>query len=137
MRPALLLAGVIACLLGGGCGGVQAADLFIVTRTGATPRERLTLLVNEEGGVTCNGVPAGRLSDAQLLKADGIKEDLHDPASKNLSLAPARGSVLSYTVRDEDGTVRFADNSPGQPAVLRELALLVLMAAQQVCHLPE
>ena len=40
-------------------------------------------------------------------------------------------------MRDADGTVRFADNSRGQPAVLRQLVLFVLQTAQQVCHLPE
>ena len=38
-----------------GCSGVKPADLFLVTRTGAVPGAPLTLLVNEEGGVTCNG----------------------------------------------------------------------------------
>jgi hypothetical protein len=38
-------------------------------------------------------------------------------------------------VRDADGTVRFSDNSPRQPAVLQRLALFVLQTAQQVCHL--
>jgi hypothetical protein len=45
--------------------------------------------------------------------------------------------VTSYYVRDEAGTVRFSENSPGQPAVLRRLALFVLQTAQQVCHLPQ
>jgi hypothetical protein len=44
--------------------------------------------------------------------------------------------VLSYYVRDENGTVSFSDDSPGQPAVLRRLALFVLQSAQQVCRLP-
>ncbi len=45
--------------------------------------------------------------------------------------------MLRYHVRDVDGTVSFADNSAGQPTVLRQLALFVLQTAQQVCHLPE
>jgi hypothetical protein len=45
--------------------------------------------------------------------------------------------VFSYYVRDEAGTVRFADNSPAQPPVLRRLSLFVVQAAQQVCHLPQ
>jgi hypothetical protein len=129
----LLLAAVIEL----GCGGVRAADLFVVTRTGAGPHARLTLLVNEEGGVNCNGGPTLKLDDSQLIKADAIKEELEKPASSGLSLAPRLGSVLSYSVRSEHGTVRFSDNSTHQPKVLRELALLVLQTAQQVCHLPE
>jgi hypothetical protein len=128
---------VSAAALAVGCGGVRAADLFVVTRAGATPQAHLTLLVNEEGGVNCNGGPTRKLDDAQLLKARDIQEDLHDPASENLVLAPRPGSVLSYSVRDESGTVRFGDNSAGQPQVLRQLALFVLQTAQQVCHLAE
>ena len=45
--------------------------------------------------------------------------------------------MIAYYVRDEAGTVRFSDNSPRQPGVLRRLALFVLQAAQQVCHLPQ
>lgn len=125
-----------------GCGGITAPDLFIVQRSGSGPHARLTLLVNEEGVVTCNGVSKreGRklkLSDAALVEARAIQEDLKDPASEHLTLRAQPGSVLGYFVRDEHGYVRFADNSAGQPKVLRELALFVLRAAQQVCGLPE
>ena len=120
-----------------GCGGVKAADLFIVYRSGSTPNARLTLLVDEEGNVTCNGGPTLKLSDAQLVQARGIQEELGGAAGRHLALPPRSGSVLSYYVRDENGTVRFSDNSADQPAVLRQLALFVLQTAQQVCRLPE
>jgi hypothetical protein len=119
-----------------GCGGVRAADLFIVSRTGSSPQARLTMLINEEGGVRCNGGPTRRLSDPQLVRARAIQEDLRDPASRHVRLPARPGSVLSYFVRDENGTVRFSDNSLGQPSVLRDLQLLVVEVAQQVCHLP-
>jgi hypothetical protein len=126
-----------------GCGGgIAAPDLFIVQRTGSGPGARLTLVVNEEGGVHCYTNPAHRgptlkLSDPLLIRARAIQEELHEQASEHLSLPPGSGSVLSYYLRDENGTVRFSDNSPGQPKVFRELALLVLEVAQQVCHLPQ
>jgi hypothetical protein len=85
--------------------------------------------------VHCNGGRTLKLSDSQLVRARAIQEELHDAASRHLSLRPLAGSVLSYYVRDADGTVRFSDNSPPQPAVLRELALFVLQTARQVCHL--
>ena len=124
------------------CGGVTAPDLFIVQRSGDGPHARLTLLVNEEGGVSCNGAAArnGRklkLSDSALVEARAIQEDLKEPASDHLTLAPQPESVLSYSVRDENGSVRFSDNSRRQPKVLRELALFVLQTAQRVCGLPE
>jgi hypothetical protein len=140
-RRATLCAAAAVALLGG-CGGVTAPDLFLVQRTGTGAAAKLTLLVNEEGRVSCNGVSslAGhklKLSDSQLVEARAIGEDLNDPASAHTVLAPRAGSVLSYNVRDEHGSVSFSDNSAGQPQVLRRLALLVLRTAQDVCHLPE
>ncbi|MEA2139919.1 MAG: hypothetical protein QOC91_18 [Solirubrobacteraceae bacterium] len=125
-----------------GCGGVKAPDLFIVARSGSDPAAKLTLLVNEEGGVSCNGVASAsghklKLSDPQLVEARAIQEDLREPAAKHISLAPAAKSVLSYRVRDEHGSVSFSDNSVGQPQVFRRLALFVLRTSQRVCHLPE
>jgi hypothetical protein len=144
MRQGTAVLVVLAtAMLGAGCGGgIEAPDLFIVQRTGSGPGARLTLLVNEEGGVQCYREPThpGRtlkLSDPQLVQARTIQEGLHDSAAKHLSLTAGAGSVLSYYVRDENGTVRFSDNSPGQPMVLRQLALFVLQTAQQVCHLPQ
>lgn len=136
------LTGLLACAAAGGCGGVLSPDLFVVYRTGSSPAARLTLLVNEEGVVRCNPDPnrrvaAHRLSDPQVIEARTIQEDLHDPASRHESLPAAPGSVLAYYVRDQDGSVRFADNSPGQPPVLRKLALFVLSVAQGVCGLPQ
>jgi hypothetical protein len=120
------------------CGGITPSDLFIVKRSGSTPHASLTLIVNEEGGVTCNGVKSElKLGDSQIVKARAIQEEIKEQASKHLSLQAYYGSVLSYRLRDQDGTVDFADNSHGQPKVLRELALFVLQTAQQICHLPE
>jgi len=129
-RAALALA-----LATGGCGGIKAPDLFIVQRSGSARGAALTLLVNEEGGVHCNGGPEGKLSDPAVLQARDIQEDLKGPSSEHLSLPPGRESIFGYFVRDENGSVRFHDNSPGQPKVLRELQAFVLATAQGVCHL--
>ncbi len=138
MRHAAVLAGALACALAaGGCGGIRAPDLFIVQRSGGTAGSPLTLLVNEEGGVHCNGGPERKLSDSALLQARAIQEALKDPASSHLSLPPGRESVFGYYVRDENGSVSFHDDSPRQPKVLRELQAFVLATAQGVCHLPQ
>jgi hypothetical protein len=147
VRAGRCIAGVAVALLGGtglgasGCGGVLSPDLFIVYRSGNVPGAKLTLLVNEEGAVQCNPNRTHpvmyHLSDAQIIEARTIQEDLHDPASRNESFPAARGSVLSYYVRDQDGSVRFADNSPSQPAVTRKLAGFVLDVAQGVCRVPQ
>jgi hypothetical protein len=123
-----------ATLLAGCGGGVQAADLFIVSRSGTVPGANLTLLVNEEGVVHCDGGPSLHISDSQLVLARGIQEELQEQASKHLYLPPRAGSVFSYYLRDEEGTVRFSDNSVGQPKALRELQELVLQLGQGVCR---
>jgi hypothetical protein len=43
--------------------------------------------------------------------------------------------VLPYVVHTPNGTVRFADDSPGQPEVTQQLAYFTRQAAQQVCGL--
>jgi hypothetical protein len=132
--PALAL---LAALLLVACGGVLSPDLFVVYRSGATPAAKLTLLVSEEGVVHCNAGPPHHLSDPQIIEARVIQEDLKDPASRRESFPAAMGSVLSYYVRDQDGSLSFADNSPGQPAVTRKLAAFVLSVAQRVCGLSQ
>jgi hypothetical protein len=44
--------------------------------------------------------------------------------------------VFTYRSRQEQGSVSFSDDSPGQPQVFHRLALFVLQTAQRVCHLP-
>ena len=124
----------LAAIVLAGCAGVKPPDLFIVERSG--PGGRLTLLVDEQGGLRCNGTRAPALSDPQLIQARAIQEELATPAGEHLALVPRPGSVFSYRVRDEAGSVSFADNSSTQPKVLRNLALFVLQVAQQNCHLP-
>jgi hypothetical protein len=129
-------AALASALLLGACGGLKAPDLFLVERTGPTAGAQLTLLVNEEGGVRCNGGPTRKLQDAQLIEARTIQEDMRGPASKHIALAPGGKPVFSYRLREESGSVSFADDSSGQPSVFHKLALFVLQTAQRVCHLP-
>ncbi len=92
------------------------------------------LVVNEGGTVRCDGGPALPISDSQLVVARGVQEELQEAASKHLLLPAKSGSVLSYYLRDQDGTVRFSDNSLAKPKALRELQKLVLEVGQGVCH---
>jgi hypothetical protein len=133
-RSAVLAAVSGACLCGG-CGGVRAADLFLVQRSGSVPGAQLTLLVDEEGGVHCNGGPTLKLGDPQLIEARTIQEEMRGPAEKHLALAPGPHPVFSYRLRQENGSVSFSDDSSGQPRVFHHLALFVLQTAQRVCHL--
>jgi len=126
-----------AALLAGGCSGVVSPDLFIVYRSGGVPGAKLTMLVNEEGVVHCNGGPAHHLSDPRIIEARTIQEGLEEPASKHESLPAKSGSVLSYYVRDANGSVRFSDNSAHQPSATRKLAAFVLSVAQSVCGISQ
>jgi predicted metal-dependent peptidase len=136
VRRRLALAAATGAWLLSGCGGVRAADLFVVQRSGSVPSAQLMLLVDEEGGVSCNGGRTLKLSDSQLIEARAIQEDMRKPAEQHLSLAPGPRSVFSYRVRQEQGSVSFSDDSPNQPQVFHRLALFVLQTSQRVCHLP-
>jgi hypothetical protein len=125
----------LAAVVIAGCAGVRPPDLFVVERSG--PGGRLTLLVDEQGGLRCNGARELTLSAPQLIQARAIQEELSAPAGAHLSLPPRPGSVFAYRLRDESGSVSFADNSPAQPKVLRNLALFVLQVAQRNCHPPQ
>jgi hypothetical protein len=126
----------LAALLGGCGGGIATPDLFVVQRTGSVSGANLTLLIGEAGAVHCNGRQAPGLSDPQVVTARGIQEDLKEQAAQHLSLPARPGSVLGYYLRDEYGTVRFADNSANRPKPLDELQKLVLEVARANCHLP-
>jgi hypothetical protein len=132
MAPGLL---IVAVLLIASCGGIISPDLFAVERSGSSPGASLTLVVSEEGVVHCNHGPAYRLSDPAVIQARTIQEELHGAASHHLALRAQPGSVFGYRVRNGEGSVSFADNSAGQPSVLRHLQLFVVQVAQGICHL--
>jgi hypothetical protein len=131
------LGALAAVALIAGCGGVTSPDLFVVERTGSVPGARLTLLIDEEGGLHCNGGRELKLSDPQIVQARAMQEELKTPAGEHVSLPARSGSVFGYRLRDENGSVSFADNSTDQPKVFRNLALFVLQVAQQNCRLPQ
>ncbi len=132
---AWLAAAVLVAPIAGCAGGVQAPDLFLVERSGPGPR--LTVLVDEEGGLRCDGGRKLKLSEPQIVQARAIQEELKTPAGEHTSLPARAGSVFAYHLRDENGSVSFADNSARQPKVFRNLALFVLQVAQQNCRLPQ
>jgi hypothetical protein len=126
---------LLAALPLASCGEVISPDLFVVERSGGGPGVPLSLVVSEEGVAHCNRGPGYRLSDPAVIQARTIQEELHTAATHHLALPARAGSVFGYRVRDPEGSVSFADNSAGQPKVLRQLQLFVLQVAQGVCHL--
>jgi hypothetical protein len=122
------LAGCLTCVSLAGCGlSVQSADLFLLTRTGAG--RPLTLLVNDDGTIRCNGRRARPLPDQLLLRARDLADSLDMDAKRRLRIAPARASVYFYTVKLKDGTITFPDLAAASRQELAQTVLFVLQAS--------
>jgi hypothetical protein len=126
---------VLACaaILLSGC-GAPAADLFVVHRSGSDRNARLTMLVEDDGVVTCNG-KQHQISSQQLLDARALTRDLGDQAKLNLALPARPGAVLSYRVRLQAGTVAFADTSRPLPSTFARLEQFTADVSENVCKL--
>jgi hypothetical protein len=118
-----------------GCGlNVQSPDLFLLTRTGEG--KPLTLLVNDSGTIRCNGEKARPLSDPLLLQARDLETNLDaDAVSKVRFAPPAPNSVFTYSVRLQDGTLRFPDTAAAHNTDLAQTEQFTVEAAQQACGL--
>lgn len=131
MKARTAAAALLAALVAG-CGlQVQAEDLFLVTRTGQG--QKLTMLVNYDGTISCNGGKATMLSDAQLLQARDLANSLNSDASDKLRFAQTAASVYSYTVKVQNGTFTFPDTAGLQHKELAQLELFVVQAAADPC----
>jgi hypothetical protein len=135
-RAAALAGGVAVALALAACGaGAPAHDLFLVQRAGSIPGARLALRVTDDGRASCNRGPLVDITSAQLIAARELQRDLDPLAKRRFALAPGAGSVLRYRVVLEDGAVRFADDSRGQPPALFRLAKLTRDVARGACGL--
>jgi hypothetical protein len=124
----------LLALLGlAGCGS-PAADLFVVNRSGADRNAKLTLLVADDGMVTCNG-KQHPISSKQLLDARALTRDLSKQAVLHVALPPRPGSVLSYKVRMQAGTVAFSDTSKPLPGAFTRLTVFTKDISEDVCGL--
>jgi hypothetical protein len=115
--------------------GAPAHDLFLVQRSGSIPGARLALRVTDDGRASCNRGPLVEITSAQLIAAREVERDLEQLAKRRFALPPGRDSVLRYRVVLEDGSVRFADDSRGQPPALFRLAKLTRDVARGSCRL--
>jgi hypothetical protein len=128
MRLALALTGALALA---GCGS-PAADLMVVERSGADRNANLTLLVSDDGTVTCNG-RRHPIDGDRLLEARALTRALAELAELNLALPPGPGSVLSYRARMQAGTVAFSDTSRPLPPSFAELTAFTKDIGEDVC----
>lgn len=128
---------VVALALGalaGGCGS-PSGDLFEVVRSGADRNANVRLLVSDGGSVRCNRRAAVPLDVDRLLTARQLARDLQGQAALGLELPRGRGSILSYRVRLESGTIAFSDRSRGIPPSFNRLAAFTADVAERVCKL--
>ncbi len=132
MRLAAAMLATVAVLAG--CGfDVQSPDLFQVIRTGQG--QKLSLLVNDSGTITCNGGKPKSLPDPLLLQARDLATSLNTDASAKLSFTDTTRSVYSYTVKVPNGTFTFPDTAAGSRKELAQLELFVVQAAANPCGL--
>lgn len=130
-----MAAGVAAiALMATGCGlDVQGADLFLLTRTGQGTK--LTLLVNDSGTVRCNGGKAKVISNARLIQARDLSDNLAKDAKAGLNLPAGSETVFSYRIRMQQGTVRFSDRDTAHHPELAQAELFAAQTSQSVCGL--
>jgi hypothetical protein len=117
-----------------GCGlDVQAPDLFLLTRTGQG--SKLTMIINDSGTIRCNGAKAKPISDPLLISARDLSDNLAPDAGKGLSLPVRPGSVFTYKISMQQGTIKFSDRDTTGHKELAEAELFTAQAAQQACGL--
>jgi hypothetical protein len=116
-----------------GC-GTPSPDLFLVHREGTVPGAKLTLLVSDTS-TRCNGGPAHPLTSAQTIEARELSKDLLEFQSKKAPVPPSGpAQIFSYSVRNEDGTVRYPDTAQ-RPQILPRITRFVRRTAIDVCGL--
>ena len=117
------------------CGlNVRSPDLFVLKRTGEG--QTLTLLVNDDGTIRCNGGEPKQLPDKQLLVARDLATSLNNDAKAKLQLAAGLpGSVDFYTVTLPNGKITFPDTAARSHKELAQAELFTVQAAQSPCGL--
>ena len=132
MRRAL--AGLLAAGLLAGC-GAPSADLFVVTRSGKDKNANVQLLVSDDGTVRCNKGKPVPMGAKRLLAARELARDLQKQAALGLELPRETGSILSYRVRLEAGTIGFSDTSRGLPKTFTRVAAFSADAIERICKI--
>jgi hypothetical protein len=126
---------VVASAMLAGCGfDVEEPDLFLVTRTGAQG-QKLSLLVNDSGTISCNGGKPKELPDPLLLQARDLASSLNSDVNAKWRFPANAQSVYSYTVKVQNGTMSFPDTAALSHKDLSQLELFVVQAAATPCGL--
>jgi hypothetical protein len=114
-----------------GC-GTPSADLFVVDRSGDLPDAKLHLLVDDGGGVQCDGDERS-ITSKQLLRARELARDMAPLLQEGLSLPAGPNALLRFKVTGEDGTLEFSDTAAVRRPVLARLVAFTREVAMQSC----
>jgi hypothetical protein len=131
-RAAAGLAALV--LLATGCGS-PSGDLFEVVRSGADKNANVRILVSDDGTVRCNKGKPVPMGAKRLLTARELTRDLEKQAALGLELPREKGSILSYKVRLEAGTVSFSDRSRGLPKTFSRVEAFTADVTERVCKI--
>jgi hypothetical protein len=129
-----LALGVVTALCLGACGfDVRSADVLLLTRTGQG--STLTLLVNDSGTISCDGRAAKPLDDSLLIRARDLAVNLAGDATDKLHLPAGPGTIFTYRIKLQAGTVVFSDHDTARHPILAQAEVFAAQTAQQACNL--
>jgi hypothetical protein len=134
-RRAVAAAAVLtgAALAATGC-GTPSPDLFVVERDGTVPGAKLHMLVSDTS-VRCNHGDPLPLTSEQTIEARNITDDLLLVQSGAVEVPRASpAQIFSYTIRDQEGVLRFPDTAQ-RPPILPRTARFVRRVAIDTCKL--
>ncbi|MEY2513289.1 MAG: hypothetical protein QOJ89_647 [bacterium] len=116
-----------------GC-GTPSPDLFVVERGGTVPGATLHMLVSDTT-VRCNHGDPLPLTSAQTIEARDITDDLLlVQAGKVDYPTPPPAQIFHFTIRDQEGVLRFPDTAQ-RPPILPRTARFVRRVAIDTCKL--
>ena len=125
---------IVAAAVLSGCGeDIQSPDLFLITRVGQG--QKLTMLVNYDGTIRCNGGRSRQLPDPLLLQARDLANALYGDAQAKLKIAVPANSAFRYRMALQNGTISFPDTAGASHPNLAQAEQFTVQAAQQACGL--
>lgn len=133
-RIPVVLLGIAAALSVVACGlKVRSADVLLLTRTGQGTT--LTLLIGDGGTISCDAHSPKPLTDSLLIRARDLAVNLTGDATRNLRLPAGPGTIFTYRVKLQTGTVIFSDHDTAHHPLLAQTEVFAAETAQQACNL--
>ena len=105
----------------------------MITRTGQGTR--LTVLINDGGTVSCDGRKPKPISDPMLITARDLSDNLASDGQRNLHIPSGPGTIFTYRIKLQQGTVVFGDRDTAHHPILAQAEIFTAQVAQQACNL--